>query len=122
MEFFRVFLKSPLNEKLICYTLNLQEAVSIDPDPNIYFICNPEEVLMLEASEYYVTQVKKDHLEDNDLIAIAIELQKEALWNRLKLDNKLYLRTLANSSSEDPAEDISAAMQLWRPVISNKHL
>ena len=120
MEFFRVFLKSQLNEKLICYTLNLQEAVSIDPDPNNYFICNPEEVLMLEASEYYVTQVKEDHLDDADLIDIAIELQKEALWNRFKLKDKLYLRKLMDFSKENSQEDNSSVIQLWRPVIVPK--
>ena len=114
MEFFRVFLKNPINERLFCYTLNPKEAISVDPDPENYFSGNAEEVTVLKVSEYYVTQEKKDDLENADLIDIAIELQKEALWNRCKLDHKLYLRKLF--------EDNSSVTQLWRPIIMPDYL
>ncbi|MCL1927886.1 MAG: hypothetical protein FWG07_03715 [Treponema sp.] len=109
MEFFRVFLKNPINEKLFCYILNPEEAISIDPHPENYFSGNVEDATVLKVSEYYVTQVKKGNLENIDLIDIAIELQKEALWNRCKLECKLYLRKLF--------EDNSPVTQLWRPII-----
>ena len=114
MEFFRVFLKNPINEKLFCYTLNQKEAISIEPDPDNYFSGKAEEVTTLTVSEYYVTQVKKDDLGNAGIIDTAIELQKEALWNRCKLDNKLYLRKLF--------EDNSPVTQFWRPVIKPNHL
>ena len=109
MEFFRVFLKAPVFEKLICYTLNMRDAFRIDPDPLKYFIFGPEEVPVLEEGFYFVAQIQKEDLKDAELLEAAIELQKEALWSRLKLEEKLYLRRLF--------EDNSILIQLWRPVI-----
>ena len=115
MEFFRVFLKNPINEKLICYTLNPGEAINIEPNPLLFFAGEPEEAAVLEVSEYYVTQIQKESLENNELLEAAFELQKEALWSRCKLNNKLYLRRLAESSSENHTDN-SPAIQLWRPI------
>ena len=109
MEFFRVFLKKQINERLICYTLNVQEAISIDPDPNTYFINKNEAQTVLEVSEYFVTQIQKEHLENEALLDAAFELQKEALWNRCKLGDTLYVRQFV--------EDNSPVTQLWRPII-----
>ena len=114
MDFFRVFLKSPINEKLTCYILNSQEAMSIEPDTNNYFINKSEELMVMEASEYYVTQIKKNKIEEQELLDAALELQKEALWNRCKLEDKLYLRKLF--------EDNFHVVQLWRPIIVPDYL
>ena len=109
MDFFQVFLKNPVSEKIFCYTLNPPEAVKIEPDESCYFVSAPAEAAKLEAGEYYVTQVRKEDLKNSELLDLAIELQKEALWNRLKLENVLYLRRLF--------EDNSPVTQLWRPLI-----
>ena len=113
MEFFRVFLKNPIYEKLSCYTVNQEEAKSIEPDSLSFFSGEPEEAMVLAASEYYVTQIQTDSLNNDELLNAAIELQKEALWNRLKPENKLYLRTF----TENPSEKNSSITQLWRPVV-----
>ena len=113
MNFFRVFLNKPINEKLFCYTLNSKEAMNIEPDTNNYFTGEAEEVTVLEASEYYVVQFQKNGLEGQELLDTAVELQKEALWNRYKLENKLYLRKFTG--------DNSLKIQLWRPIILPDH-
>ena len=113
MEFFRVFLKNQLYEKLSCYTLNPQEAKSIEPNSLLFFSGEPEEAMVLAASEYYVTQIQKGSQNSDELLEAAMELQKEALWNRLKLENKLYVRTF----TENPSEENSSITQLWRPIV-----
>ena len=110
VEFFRVFLNLPIYENLLCYTLNPLEAYKIDPAPDRYLISGPEQAAELTAGIYYFTQLRKEHTENNELLELAIELQKEALWNRLKLEDKLYLRTFF--------EDGSPVTQFWRPVLS----
>ena len=110
MEFFRVFLKEALSEKIFLYTLNPNEAKKIDPDTKNYFIGRAEEVSVMETSQYYVVQFWRDNLTQSELLDAAVELQKEALWNRLKLNDKLYLRAITG--------DGVSKVQLWRPVIA----
>ena len=114
MEFFRVFLKRPVYEKIFLYFLNPNEANNIDPDIKNYFIDKAEEVSVMETSQYYVVQIQRDNLTNNELLDTAVELQKEALWSRLKLENKLYLRKIT--------EDNSSKVQLWRPIIVRNQL
>ena len=115
MEFFRVFLKNPIYENITCYTLHPAEAVSIEPNPLSFFACGPEEAKVLEASEYYVTQIQKENLMKDELLYAAFELQKEALWSRCKLNNKLYLRKLETISAENHSDN-TPVIQLWRPI------
>ena len=110
MEFFRVFLKTALCGHIGYYDLNPEEALGIDPKPDEYLDSGPEEAAELSPGQYYVTQVKKEHVEKAELIDMALELQKEGLWERLKLGTKLYVRTLF--------EDGFPVFQLWRPIRS----
>ena len=114
MDFFRVFLEKPLNEKIILYTLNLKEANSIEPDAENYFLDKSEGETVLEASEYFVTQLQKEQLSSSELLYAAIELQKEALWRRIKLGGKLFLRTLTECNT--------SKIQLWRTIITGELL
>jgi hypothetical protein len=109
MEFYRVFLKNPLYEKIGSYTINPAEAYRIDPRPELYFASKAEDAAELPAGVYFFTQIKKQNLEESELLEMAVELQKEALWNRCKPGEKLYLRKLF--------EDNSDVTQLWRPVM-----
>ena len=109
MDFSRVFLKNPIYEKLYRYTLNKDEAFKIDPNPALYFFSGPEEAEILDAALYYVVQVRKENVQNSELLDMAVELQKEALWSRLKLKDSLYVRRFF--------EDNSFVTQLWRPVI-----
>jgi hypothetical protein len=109
MEFFRVFLKAPLCEDMAYYELHPEAASRIDPEPDRYLNSGPEKAAGLPEGQYYVTQVRRESVETTELIDIALELQKEGLWERLKLENKLYIRRLF--------EDGFPVFQLWRPVI-----
>ena len=117
MNFFRVFLSFPVCEHVLLYTLNPQEAFKIDPLPEHYLHSEPEEVYELPVGTYYFTQLRKEQTEsgglaeNSELTEMAIELQKEALWSRFKLENKIYLRKLF--------EDNSPVIQLWRPILPN---
>jgi hypothetical protein len=109
MEFFRVFLKESIFEKITLYFLNPNESNTIDPKTDNYFVNHKEEAAAIEASQYYVTQIEQENIANMELLDAAVELQKEALWNRLKLGDKLYVRKLL--------EDDSCKIQLWRQVV-----
>ena len=109
MDFLRVFLSAPVYENILYYALNPLEACKIDPSPERYLYSGAEEVRELPVGTYYFIQLRKEQIENEELIEMAIELQKEALWNRFKLENKLYRRKLF--------EDNSPVIQLWRPIL-----
>ena len=94
MDFFRVFLKNPVHEKLDLYAINPSEALKVDPKPDTYFISLPEEAAELPVGVYFFVQVRKQCIEDSELLELAVELQKEALWSRFRPKEKLYLRKL----------------------------
>jgi len=110
MDFFRVFLTNPIYEKLKLYSINPPESLKIDPDPSEYFISEPDNTEELPRGVYFFTQIKNQDMEDSELLELALELQKEALWSRYKPEEKLYLRKLF--------EDNSAVTQLWRPIMA----
>ena len=109
MDFYRVFLKSPVLEKLTLYSINPEESFKIDPSAEKYFISGPEGAAELSRGEYYFIQFRKENLNKSELLEAAMELQKEALWNRLKPESKLFVRSLF--------EDNSPVIQLWRPLL-----
>ena len=109
MEFFRVFLQAPVYENLLLFALDHREALKIDPEPVSYFSSGPEKVSLLPGGIYFFTQARKKITAGDELLPLAIELQKEGLWNRYKLENKIYVRFLFE---HDPP-----ATQLWRPII-----
>ena len=80
-----------------------------DAPPGAPLGVQPEgDCLELPAGRYYVTQVRRLLRDPEDLNGLAVELQKEGLWERLKLGNTLFLRFLY--------EDGAPVVQLWRPL------
>ena len=108
MNYFRVFLKAPIFEDMLCYAINSEEAKRIDPQPDRYLDSGPEKTETLSAGQYYITQIRKEQVENSELTDMAMELQKEGLWVRLKLENKLYVRSFS--------EDGHPVLQLWRKI------
>jgi len=92
-------------EKLYCFQLNENEYCSFEP--------NKETLLgplvfsqVLPAGNYLFAQ-KREILSRDEIIDMAVEIQAEGLWQRLKPGKTLYLRYLF--------EDSSAVTQLYRP-------
>jgi hypothetical protein len=52
-----------------------------------------EKSFVLPAGDYWFTQTR-EALDDEGFLELAIELQKEGLWQRVPLGTTLYLRTL----------------------------
>jgi hypothetical protein len=65
------------------------------------------ETVDLPAGVYFFTQAR-EFLGREELTEMALELQKEGLWQRLEMDNRIFIRYLY--------EDGSAVTQLFRPV------
>ena len=134
MDFFRVFLKAPIKasskdspkasakaspkasniENLLCYTISQSQANIIDPSPEHFMNFDPVPITELPEGDYFITQLRKEKLEEAELLELAIVLQQEALWNRNKLQDKLFLRQFF--------EDGFPVIQLWRPIITANQL
>ena len=107
-------------EKLYCFELNESDLKSFEPDKSRIFSSmvfggdaageppkkNGETLLKLPKGNYLFVQ-KREILCKDDIIAMAVEIQLEGLWQRLELGKKLYLRYLY--------EDSSGVTQLFRP-------
>jgi hypothetical protein len=63
----------------------------------------------LPAGDYLFSQ-KREILSREEILYLAAELQKEALWRRLSPEPRFYLRRLY--------EDGKGVTQLWRPYTS----
>jgi hypothetical protein len=118
-------------EFLFCFEINPGEAGLIEPDPGRYLgpliftgsrraspaaapgqaeTAGPGEAgepVKLPAGSYFFTQFR-EYLDESFFLEAAVELQKQGLWERIKLEDTLYLRRLR----EDGAE----VSQLWRPA------
>jgi hypothetical protein len=108
-------------ERLFCFALDAVQGQSIEPDP-VRFLgpllaagssvtepANPAEagsILELSAGTYLFAQ-QRENLGREAFIGMAIELQKDGLWERLGLGDRLYLRYLA--------EDGKMVTQAFRP-------
>jgi hypothetical protein len=66
--------------------------------------------LELPAGVYLFTQVR-EILAQDEIINLAIEVQNEGLWQRLKLNSRYYLRFLS--------EDGRPVTQIFRPYAKN---
>jgi len=107
-------------EFLFCFELNQEQAIRIDPKPAFF----PGELIFagkrniqqgdgaaegkrqLPEGLYAFVQERRE-LDRAECIAMAIEQQKDALWERLRLENWLYIRYLF--------EDGSPVTQFFRP-------
>ena len=102
-------------EFLICYELNEQESQKIDPNEGLFLgslvffgerdnerdlsidVINSSrrEQVSLPKGDYVFVQQRSDKaLSQPEWLKMAIELQKDGLWERHKLGNMLYIRFL----------------------------
>ena len=106
-------------EKLFCFELKESEANRFEPDKTTFpgsliFVGKAPSkdepaVLELKPGNYVFSQVR-EILNRNDLVDLAVEVQNEGLWQRLKLTKRLYIRFLF--------EDGCGVSQIWRPYIN----
>jgi hypothetical protein len=103
-------------ESLLCFEIDPEQGGRIDPQADgflerLVFSGQGDgtkgEVCLL-AGLYLFTQ-KRKILDREECIEMAIEQQKDGLWERLRLGNRLYIRCLF--------EDGSAVTQFFRPVL-----
>jgi hypothetical protein len=108
-------------EKLYCFMLNENECSSFEPAKEtllgrLVFSADaitgvPEEkaegtLKALPTGNHLFAQ-KREILSRDEIIDMAVEIQAEGLWQRLKLGKTLYLRYLF--------EDSATVTQLYRP-------
>ena len=100
-------------EFLFCFELDPEQAARIDPEPAAFpgaLVFSGKRAaagdLRLPAGLYAFMQ-KRRELSMEECAAMAMELQKDGLWERLRLGTRLYIRYLF--------EDGSPVTQLFRP-------
>ena len=120
--------KDGSGEKLFCFELDETQRLSIEPDKNILLGAllfggeaagnavgnavgkadddSREKLFELPGGNYLFAQERKI-LNRDDIIAMAVEIQMEGLWQRLLPGKRLYLRYLF--------EDNRSVTQLFRP-------
>jgi len=99
----------PNTELLFIYELDESQYQCFEPDMEKFIqrsIINDD--LILPAGDYIFTQ-KKENLSMEGTIKLAVEMQAEGLWQRLKPGRYLYVRKLF--------EDGSIVTQLFRPCL-----
>ena len=118
--------QKPLNEEMLfCFKLEQSIANNFEPDiksfPGILVFSgffsemadkkitgkNSAQVLELPSGNYLFAQERK-LLDREKIIFMAMEIQNEGLWQRLKLGSCYYLRFLY--------EDNSMVTQIFRPI------
>ncbi|MDR3138430.1 MAG: hypothetical protein LBT95_02020 [Treponema sp.] len=106
-------------ESLFCFEVNPDQGSRIDPEGETYLgdlICggsrdpkpSSRPSLELPTGKYLFCQIRS-LLGRETIIEMAMEIQKEGLWERLRLGRLLYLRYLF--------EDLSPVTQVFRPFI-----
>jgi len=92
-------------EKLYCFLLDENEYCSFEPNRETLLgrLVNSQ---VLPEGNYLFAQ-KREILSRDEIIDMAVEIQAEGLWQRLKPGKTLYLRYLF--------EDSKAVTQLFRP-------
>jgi hypothetical protein len=111
-------------ERLFCFALDAAQGQSIEPDPSRFLgpllaagrsvtgpanrasPAEPGGSLELSGGTYLFAQ-QRENLGREAFIGMAIELQKDGLWERLRLGDRLYLRYLT--------EDGKRVTQVFRP-------
>jgi hypothetical protein len=111
------------DEALFLFELDASQGLSIEPDPDLFlgpliFSGRPAEDgdqtgsrRELPAGMYLFAQ-RRLFVNRQDCISMAIEVQKDGLWERLQPEPKLYLRYLI--------EDGQRVSQVFRPCKTGK--
>jgi hypothetical protein len=110
------------SEFLFCFELDQEQSQSIEPQPENFLgriVFSGKNVqnqnkgdkgdLELPAGLYLFAQ-QRGVIGRTECINLAIEQQKDGLWEKIKLGNRLFLRLLY--------EDGSPVTQLFRPCIT----
>ena len=92
-------------EKLYCFLLDENEYSSFEP--NRETLLGPLVFSQALQEGNYLFAQKREILSRDEIIDMAVEIQAEGLWQRLKPGETLYLRYLF--------EDSKAVTQLYRP-------
>jgi hypothetical protein len=105
-----------VQELLFCFALDETQGCSIEPDPARFLgplisaghaaESGQEHTLELPRGRYIFAQ-EREALGKDGVISMAIEVQKDGLWERLRLEGRLYLRYLR--------EDGKPVTQVFRP-------
>ena len=101
-------------EKLFCFELNDNQYLNFEPDKDNFLDNTGPSVqtpLELPQGSYLFSQ-KREILNREEIIAMAIDIQQEGLWQRMKLGKKLYLRYLY--------EDGKCVTQILREIKNSK--
>jgi hypothetical protein len=102
-------------EFLFCFEIDQEQSQSIEPHPESFLgklvfsgmnVQNRQGDLELPAGLYLFTQ-RRGVIGRDECIALAVEQQKDGLWEKIKLGNRLFIRYLY--------EDGSQVIQLFRP-------
>jgi len=103
-------------EYLFCFDLNQEQSQSIEPEPELFLgqlifsgknVQNQDQGKLKLPAGLYLFAQRRGVLNRETIIALAIEQQKDGLWERINLGNRLFLRLLY--------EDGSPVTQLFRP-------
>jgi len=108
------------DEILLCFDIDPAQSRSIEPKPELllgslvftgrksgYLDNFQTETVSLPVGNYLFVQVR-GALNREEWLDLAVEQQKDGLWERNKLQNRLYVRLLF--------EDGSFVTQLFRPL------
>ena len=107
------------DDYLLCYNLNPAQSSSIEPECD-QFLCSlvfigrktrqeEENEVVLPAGNYLFNQCRADiFMNKEEWLDIAVEQQKDGLWERRKPGNLLFIRYLR--------EDGAFVTQVFRPV------
>ena len=101
--------KEENGETLFCFELEEAHRQSIEPDKS-RLLGQLVPAKELPTGQYLFAQ-KRELLCKDEILNMAVEIQQEGLWQRLKLGTKLYLRYLF--------EDGSIVTQLFRNLTTN---
>ncbi|AEF80228.1 hypothetical protein [Leadbettera azotonutricia] len=95
------------SESLFCFGLEPSESLKFEPDlARLLGDPETEKNTLLPAGLYMFSQMRQ-RLKREEILEMAAEIQKEALWQRLILEPRLYLRYLH--------EDGRGVTQVFRP-------
>jgi len=103
-------------ELLFCFELNREQAGRIDPEADCFLGelafsgkgVDERGKVQLPTGLYLFTQQRRT-LDRGECIGMAIEQQKDGMWERLRLGDRLYIRYLF--------EDGSSVTQIFRPYL-----
>ncbi|MDR0878563.1 MAG: hypothetical protein LBN21_10960 [Treponema sp.] len=92
--------QSPFSESISFFTLDEAVGTNIDPDPAGYLgeQGNQLDQIEIPAGDYFFAQ-QREALGREAVITMAIEVQREILWQRLQPEPGLYLRRLYEDGS-----------------------